>query len=533
MYSRASREIVATDFAPRGYAGDMAELSRRHLLVLGAVGLVAAGCAPVAPIRTASPRPTPVGPPDWAALTGKITGTVARPGDASYNTVKLTENPRWDSAQPLAVVSAAGAADVAAALAFATKYRLPLALRSGGHSYPGYSAGGAPGTGIPPSLVIDTRGMNTITFAGDSVTIGAGASLAEVYNTLGSRNVAIAGGSCATVGIAGLTLGGGVGVLVRAYGLTIDSLTSVEIVTADGITRTASATENADLFWACRGGGGGHLGVVTALTFTTVPAPTVTMFSLSWPFASAAAVIAAWQAWAPGADPRLWSTLKLLNGPKYGSNPGLFVSGTWLGPAAQLNAQFAPFFAAAGAPASNLRGTHSYHDAMMSYAGCASIPIAQCTTAPGGSLTRESFAATSHIANAPLSAAGIQQVIAKVIAAKSVPGVREAGISMDALGGAVAKVAPTATAYPHRNGLASIQYTATFPDGTNPASLDAYVRGFRAAMVTYWGDGAYVNYSDSTLADPLASYFGPNAARLKRVRAKYDPRGAFTQPQDY
>ena len=511
----------------------MAELSRRHLLVLGAVGLVAAGCAPVTPIRTATPTPTPVGPPDWAVLASELKGSVARPGDSSYNTVKLTENPRWDAAKPLAVVSAASTADVVAALAFATKFRLPLALRSGGHSYPGYSAGGAPGTGIPPSLVIDTRGLNAITFAGAQVTIGAGASLAEVYDTLGAKGVAIAGGSCATVGIAGLTLGGGVGVLVRAYGLTIDSLTSVEIVTADGTTRTASATENADLFWACRGGGGGHLGIVTALTFTTVAAPTVTMFSLSWPFASAAAVIKAWQAWAPSADPRLWSTLKLLNGPKYGSSPGLFVSGTWLGPAAELNAQFAPFFAAAGAPASNLRGTHTYHDAMMSYAGCATIPIAQCTTAPGGSLVRESFGATSHIANTALSDAGIQEVIDQVSAAKSLPGVREAGISMDALGGAVTKVAPTATAYPHRNALASIQYTATFPDGTDPAPLDAFVRGFRAAMVPYWGDGAYVNYSDASLTDPAASYFGPNAGRLKSVRAKYDPRGVFTQPQAY
>jgi hypothetical protein len=511
----------------------MAELSRRHLLVLGAVGLLAAGCAPVSPDRTPTPTPTPVGPPDWAGLAGAITGTVARPGDPTYDAVKLTENPRWDSAQPLAVVSAASAADVAAALAFAAKYKVPLALRSGGHNYPGYSAGGAPGTGVPPSLVIDTRGMNAITFSGNLVTIGAGASLAEVYNTLGAKGLAIPGGSCATVGIAGLTLGGGVGVLVRAYGLTIDSLTSVKIVTADGKARTASATENSDLFWACRGGGGGHLGIVTSLTFATVAAPTITMFSLSWPFASAAAVIKAWQAWAPTADARLWSTLKLLNGPKYGSNPGLFVSGTWLGPAAQLNAQFAPFFAAAGAPSSNLRGTHTYLAAMMSYAGCGSIPIAQCTTAPGGSLTRESFGATSHIANAPLNDAGIQQLIAKVVAAKSVPGVREAGISMDALGGAVAKVAPTATAYPHRNALASIQYTATFPDGTNPAPLDDYVRGFRTAMTPYWGDGAYVNYSDASLADPAASYFGPNAGRLKTVRAKYDPHEVFTQPQAF
>jgi hypothetical protein len=509
----------------------MAELSRRHVLVLAAVGLVAAGCAPVSPISTATPTPT--GPPDWRGLARSVTGTVARPGDTSYPTVKLTENPRWDSAKPLAIVSAASPADVAAAILFAVKNGLPLAVRSGGHNYPGYSAGGAPGTGVPPSLVIDTRRMNAITFSGSQVTIGAGASLAQVYDTLGNKGVAIPGGSCATVGIAGLTLGGGVGVLVRAYGLTIDSLTAVEIVTADGTTGTATSTHNSDLFWACRGGGGGHLGVVTSLTFTTVAAPPVTMFSLSWPFASAAAVIAAWQDWAPTADSRLWSTLKILNGPKYGSNPGLFVSGTWIGAASDLNAQFAPFFAAAGAPASNLRGTYAYHDAMMRYAGCATTPIAQCTTAPGGALTRESFGATSHIAGAKLSAAGIQQVIDRVAAAKSVPGVREAGISMDALGGAVAKVAPSATAYPHRKALASIQYTATFPDGTDPAPLDAYVRGFRKAMVPYWGDGAYVNYSDASLPDPAASYFVGNAARLKTVRAKWDPHRVFTQPQGY
>ncbi len=513
----------------------MAELSRRHVLVLAAVGLVATGCAPTSPIHTTGPTtaPKPVGPPDWSGLARTITGSVARPGDASYNTAKLTENPRWDSAQPLAIVSAAGSADVATALAFAAKYGLPLALRSGGHSYPGYSAGGAPGTGIRPSVVIDTRQMKAITFAGSQVTIGAGASLADVYDALGSKGVAIAGGSCATVGIAGLTLGGGVGVLVRAYGLTIDSLTAVEIVTADGKTRVASATENTDLFWACRGGGGGHLGVVTSLTFATVTAPTVTMFSLSWPFSSAAAVLAAWQDWAPTADDRLWSTLKLLNGPKYGTHPGLFVSGTWLGPASGLNAQFAPFFAAAGAPTSNLRGSHTYHDAMMRYAGCATIPIAQCTTAAGGALVRESFAATSHIANAKLSDAGIQQIIDKVTAAAALPGVREAGISLDALGGAVSKVDAAATAYPHRQALASIQYTATFPDGTDPAPLDAFVRGFRSSMMPYWGDGAYVNYSDASLPNPATSYFAGNAARLKAVRAKWDPRGVFTQPQEY
>jgi FAD/FMN-containing dehydrogenase len=514
------------------------ELSRRHVIALAAVGLLVAGCAPTVSrptgSPTATPTPTPTGPgaPNWKALAASIVGTLALASDPSYEQVKLTENPRWDAAMPLAILSANNSADVAKAIAFARRYSLPIAIRSGGHNYPGYSAGGAAGTSVEPSLVIDTRPMNAITFGtADAVTIGAGAALAQVYSTLGSRGLALAGGSCATVGVAGLTLGGGVGVLVRAYGLTIDSLTGVTIVTADGSVRTATATSNPDLYWACRGGGGGHLGVVTELTFSTVPAPQVTMFALSWPFASAANVIKAWQQWAPTADSRLWSTLKLLNGPKYTTQPGLFVSGTWLGPPAELNALFAPFFAAAGAPASNLHGTHTYEDAMLSYAGCATIPISQCTTAPGGQLVRESFGATSHIAYTQLDAAGIQQIIAKVVAARSIPG--EAGISIDALGGVVRNIQPAATAFPHRAALASVQYTATFPDGTDPAPLDAYVRGFRAAMVPYWGEGAYVNYSDATLANPAVSYFAGNATRLKSVRAKYDPHGFFTQPQDY
>jgi FAD/FMN-containing dehydrogenase len=510
-------------------------LSRRALLAgtaVGAAGLLAA-CAPIRPAPTLSPS-APPGPPDWTALAAGLAGSLALPGDAVYDTARLTENPRWDDARPLAVLGASSASDVAAGIAFARKYALPVALRSGGHNYPGYSAGGAAGTGVMPSLVIDTRAMNSITIGADnSVTIGAGASLAQVYDTIGAAGRSIAGGSCATVGITGLTLGGGVGVLVRAYGLTCDSLTRIELVTADGTVHTADADEDSDLFWACRGGGGGHLGVVTSLTFATQPAPTVTMFSLSWPAASAAAVVTAWQSWAPAADPKLWSTLKLLDGAAYGAGPGVFVSGTWLGAYSELTAQLAPFLAGAGTPAKSGSSQHSYHDSMMIYAGCAGLPAARCTTGPGGTLNRESFSATSHIAYTVLDDAGIQKLVDQVTAAKSVAGIKEGGISMDALGGQVATVAPTATAFPHRKALMTVQYTATFPDGTDPAPLDAYVRGFRAALQPEWGDGAYVNYSDASLEDPTKSYFAGNAPRLAAIRKRYDPSGFFTQPQSF
>lgn len=517
----------------------MAEITRRSALALGAVGVVGllAACAPEHPTPSHTPTKTPGGPPDWGALANATTGTLNLPGDSGYDTAKLTENPEYDDARPLAVLTAASAADVAAGLAFARKYAVPLALRSGGHSYPGWSSGGAPGTGMPASLVLDSRGMSAVTVNSDqTVTVGAGASLAQVYDALGNAGRAIAGGSCATVGIAGLTLGGGVGVLVRAYGLTCDALTEVQIVTADGKVRTANEKTNADLFWACRGGGGGHLGVVTSLTFTTVPAPSVTMFFLSWPMAQAAAVIKAWQNWAPKANPKLWSTLKLLGGEQHPGGPVLTVSGTWLGDAngTGLDAQLAPFLDAVGtAPSEQDAGTHDYGDAMMRYAGCAGLSLDQCQTGTGGKLTREPYANTSHIANDALDDKGIADLIAQVQAAQRVKGMTEGGISMDALGGAVASVAPDATAFVHRSALASVQYTSTFDVGAAPEPYYAYVRGFRAAMTPHWGNGAYVNYADAELTDPTTAYFGDNAAQLAAVVSKYDPRGLFTQPQRY
>jgi FAD/FMN-containing dehydrogenase len=516
-------------------------LSRRDLLALGAVGavgVVTAGCTQDEP---KNPRPMPIAPSTpkqpttWDELADAVTGTLSRPGDEDYDTVRLVQNPRFDTARPLGVLTVASATDVATALAFARAKDVPLALRSGGHSYTGWSSGGAAGTNMPPSLVIDTRGMTDVTMHNDNtVTVQAGVSLVQLYTALGNSGRAIAAGSCATVGATGLILGGGVGVLTRAYGLSCDALTAVEIVTADGTLRTATATKDPELFWACRGGGGGHLGVVTSLTLDTQPAPNVTMFSLQWPFSSAADVVSAWQRWAPQADPRLWSTLKLLSGTNYTDGPGLFLSGTWIGPKSDLAVQLAPLLTEVGTtPTRNSATTKNYLDAMMSYAGCGTIPLAQCQTGVGGRLHRESFSATSHVPYRELNSVGIDTMLAQVVAASAVPGLREGGISMDALGGKVRDLAPGATAFPHRTALMTVQYTATFANGTDPAPYDAYVRGFRSALVPEWGDGAYVNYPDASLPDPAASYFGDNAPRLAAARAKYDPNGLFTQPQAY
>jgi FAD/FMN-containing dehydrogenase len=523
-----------------------APVARRALLAGGVAGVLGA-CAPhdasppadsaapsVAPTSgTATSGPatshpatpgttTPPTAADWQRLAHHVQGTLARPGSPTYDTVRLPQNPRYDGAHPLAVLSVADARDVATGLSFAQHHGLPVAIRSGGHSYPGWSAGNH-------KLVIDVRPLHAVSLSGTTATIGAGASLVQVYDALGTRGRGIAGGTCATVGIAGLTQGGGVGVLSRAHGLTCDGVTAMRVVLADGRVVTASADSEPDLFWALRGGGGGHLGVVTSFTMRTFAAPTITRAFLTWPFSAASQVVPAWLATMPTADRRLWSTVKLLGGETHPSGPALVAAMTWAGPASALDGALHGFLAHVPPPTTDSRQTAGYLDTMLAYAGCSTIPVSQCHTGPGGALDRQAFAATSHIMttrHVPMST-----LLHQVEAAQG-SGLKEAGISIDALGGAVDDVGGSATAFGHRGALTTVQYTATYNSGpATPAT--SYVRGFRSAMVPAWGNGAYVNYADASLPHYLSAYFGSNAARLTRVRGEYDPHRFFSQPQDY
>lgn len=506
----------------------------RRGLVLGGLAVGVGACAP----HDAQPPPDSPGPPvspdgvaspgagptaaGWRRLARSVEGTLARPGSPSYDAVRLLQNPRYDGVRPLAVLSVAGARDVATAFAFAQDHGIRVAIRSGGHSYPGWSGGDG-------ALVVDVRPLHDVTLSGTTATVGAGASLVQVYDGLGTRGRGIAGGSCPTVGIAGLTQGGGVGVLTRAHGLTSDAVTAMRVVLADGRVVTATADHEPDLFWALRGGGGGHLGVVSSFTMRTFAAPTITRAYLAWPFADASHVVLPWLATAPTADRRLWSTLKLLGGAAHASGPVLFMSATWTGSPSAMDAALRPFLSSVPTPSTDSRHTESYLDTMLAYAGCSTTPVARCHTGPGGSLTREAFAATSHVI--AVDRLDLPAVLDHVNAAQG-SGLKEAGLSIDALGGAVDDVGATDTAFGHRGALATVQYTATYTSG--PATrATAYVRGFRRAMTPTWGDGAYVNYADSSLTGYRADYFGANAARLAAARTTYDPHRFFTQPQDY
>ena len=490
----------------------MMRVNRREILLggagaaaLAACGTTSAGPSPSTSTIGSTTASSTVGPATWRDLARTLKGRLLLPGSTDYDTDRLTPNSRYDSTRPTALLEAASEADVAAGLAYGRAHSIPVALRSGGHCYPGWSAGDA-------HLVIDTRLLSTVTWSGTGVTVGAGVKLGHLYPALAASGRALPGGSCPTVGVTGLTHGGGVGVMTRAYGLLCDHLTSARVVLPSGATITASANEHSDLFWAIRGGGGGHTGVVTSLTYATIPAPTVSSTYLTWPVSRAEAVVASWFAAMGSADPQLWSTLKILGGTAHNGNAKIGATVTWVGPQSGFNAALAPLLATN--PTGRYDAVHSFGDAMTYFGGDPN--------------SREAFAATSHVAYAAPKAGAITQVAGLIGSTPSQ--IHESGISIDALGGQVAALAPNATAFVHRQALATVQYTATYDSG-NADTPTNFVGRLRAAMTDSWGTAAYVNYSDASLADPGPAYFGDNWARLQQVRRAYDPDGFFTQPQ--
>ena len=501
-----------------------------------ATGTRSAGTASAAAQSAGStvPQRAATGPPtsaDWAALARDLSGSLVRPGEADYTTAKRLFDPRFDYLRPAGIAYCDSPHDVSTCLAFVRKYGVPVAARSGGHSYAGWSS--------TSGLILDVTRMAGVSVSGGTATVGAGTRLIDFYNGLAARGRAVPGGSCPTVGIAGLTLGGGVGVVSRAYGLTSDNVTSMQIVTANGQLRTANSGSNSDLYWACRGGGGGNFGVVTSFTFTTHPAGEVILFFLSWPWSQAARVIAGWQSWAPHAPDALWSNLHLAAAPG-GSIPSIQVGGTYLGGAGEASVELEKLYTAVGSdPSSPFLETTSWLHAMLVEAGCADLSVDEChlpTQNPAGELSRASEYAKSDFFTRPLSSQGICTLLSGVESLQRVDGAAGGvgGIAFDALGGAVNRVAPGATAYVHRNALFQAQYTTGWTVGAASAGVarqHAWQRSFWQSMRPYASGQAYQNYVDPDLTNWRQAYYGANYTRLTQVKAAYDPDRVFTFPQ--
>ncbi|WP_262061522.1 FAD-binding oxidoreductase [Streptomyces sp. STR69] len=463
---------------------------------------------------------------NWTALARDLDGTLVRPGDASWKTAHQLYNTRFDNLKPAAVAYIANADDIRSVLSYARAHSIKVAIRNGGHSYAGWSSG-------DNRLIVDVSKLNKIRASGSSAVVGAGAKLIDVYRSLAAKGVTIPAGSCPTVGVSGLTLGGGHGVVSRAYGLTCDSLTQATLITADGKQLIANASENKDLFWALRGAGNGNFGVVTELQFKTHPAPQAVSGYLTWPSSMAAAVVKAWQEWGPDQPDEIWSSCHLSNTP--GGIPRVSVAAFSLGTYNELQNAVDKLAHLVGGNASSVSlRRHTYEESMNAYAGCSSFSTdAQCHlpgTTPGrnpqGALARETYTGRSDFFDRSISDAGIQTMLAQM---RSVSG--NGDIALTALGGAVNRVSPTATAFVHRRSRMLAQYLVSWPAGTAGAAAQSWLTRFHTAMKPYASGAAYQNYTDPTLTNWRKAYYGDAATRLTTLKKQYDPNRFFSYPQ--
>ncbi|KOV79745.1 lipoprotein [Streptomyces sp. NRRL WC-3618] len=464
---------------------------------------------------------------NWTALGRDLDGPLIRPGDASWAAARQLYNTRFDGLKPAAVAYVAHADDIRTVLSYARAHSVPVAIRNGGHSYAGWSSGNG-------RLIVDVSKLNRVRASGGTAVVGAGSKLIDVYRALTAKGVTIPAGSCPTVGVSGLTLGGGHGVVSRAYGLTCDSLTQATLITADGRELTANATTNKDLFWALRGAGNGNFGVVTELHFRTHPAPQAVAAYLSWPWRKAAAVMRAWQEWGPSQPDEIWSALHVAN--VSGGTPTISISAFSLGTYTELQNAVDRLADKIGSPASSVSlKRRSYKEAMEVYAGCSSFATdAQCHLpgrtpgrSPQGALGRETYAARSDFFDRSLSPSGIQTLLSRITSVHGGSG----SIAFTALGGAVNRVSPTATAFVHRRSRMLAQYIAAWRPGTTGSAAQSWLTSTHNAMAPYASGAAYQNYTDPTLTNWRKAYYGEAAPRLTTLKHQYDPTRLFTYPQ--
>lgn len=416
-----------------------------------------------------------------------VRGPVSRPPDSRG----IVYDERWESARPRAVVQALDTADVQAVVRWAARTGIPLAVRSGGHSYGGWST-------RAHGVVLDLRRLDRVSVHGDSATIGPGATLWRVYSTLARHHARVPAGSCPTVGFGGLALGGGMGLAGRELGLTADNVRALRVVTAEGRVRVADALRERDLFWSLRGGGGAF-GVVTAFTVKLHRAAPAAWFTASW--SDAAAGLAAWQAWAPHTDPRCTSILSLSGGTAS-------AVGQFGGPESQLRALLRPLRAATAT------GTSSHLDLVRRWANCGH--------AGACSSPRTRFAAASAYVATPLDAGGRAAFVA---AARG-----RGGFLLDAYGGALNRPGHDATAFVHRDALFSVQALTYFGAGETVSAL-SWLRDARRVLAAHGNGQAYQNYADPGLPTWRDAYYASNRERLEAIKATVDPERVFATGQ--
>ncbi len=444
------------------------------------------------------------------ALRASLRGEVIDHDHPAYDDARRVWNGLIDR-RPAVIARCADRADVVAAVRAARTHRPVVSIRGGGHQVAGSAV-------CDDGLVIDLSAMTAVLVDPTEQTarVQAGATWAQVDRDTQAFGLATTGGEVSGTGVAGLTLGGGLGVMMRTHGLSCDNLRSVEIVTADGTVRTASADEHADLFWAARGGGRG-LGVVTSLEFDLHPlGPQVAGALVLYPYEDAESVVRAWRDYARVAPDQiapelgLWSIPPLPDVPEelHGSRV-VVVAGVYVGSPRAADPVLAPL-RQLGTPLADLTATTPYVESQSSLDALF----------PEG----KRYYWKSHFMDELTD-----EVIAVMLERDTRRPSPESVIFLRTLGGAIARVADDGTAYAHRSASLNVSVDASWDDAALDDTAIAWARSTWEALEPYSTGGVYLNFAGlGDEGDQLRhAALGAGEERLDEIRRAYDPEGLF------
>lgn len=433
-------------------------------------------------------------------LRAQFSGEVVGPDDAGYDEARAVHNGYIDK-RPALVARCANTADIADAVRFARSEGLEISTRGGGHNVAGRAV-------TEGGVMIDLARMrgSYVDPARRRARVQGGATWNDYNRATYQHGLATTGGVVSTTGVAGLTLGGGIGWLMGRYGMAVDLLTSVELVTASGDVLQVSAESDPELFWGLRGGGG-NFGIAASLEFEAHPLDTILGGIVAYPLAEALPVFAAYQEVTAGSPDELVSFLGLVHAPDGSGHQIVAVPVCHCGDIATGEGLVAPL-RTVGTPAVDLIGPMPY-------------PVINTLLDPAFPKGARNYWRSAFFKELSEDVIGVL-----VDAFQRVPSPMS-GMVIEHFHGAVTRIDPTATAYPHREPGYNLVLTGEWLDPSEDEVNIAWVRSTFDAVAPYTADSVYSNYLSADEPGRVRAAYGPNWERLVALKRTWDPDNVF------
>lgn len=435
-----------------------------------------------------------------------LSGRIVRQNDKEYDACRTHWNRAIDR-HPDLIIYCRNRIDIIRALRFAKANIMPFRIRNGGHHYEGYSTG----DGL---MVIDVSQMKGISIRGGMLHAECGVNNRQLYDFLATERFPFAGGDCPTVGICGYVLGGGWGLSCRYLGLGCDSLLECEMIDCNGNLLTVNEISHPDLFWACRGGGGGNFGVVVSMTFA-LPERIAQICYIELHCAHPDVEVQVrflriWQSWLEAADKRMSMIAKISRSPK--EDFAIAGKAFFYGTPQDAEQILRPFTVIDGLTIRIRQMT--FHEA---------ITIIQDNHADF-----ETFQSTGRFVSVALNESEMMQAVCLL---QDVPkGSVYTALTLYSLGGNVSEKQPEETAFFYRNAKYIISVQTQWSDAADEkANKEWLCRQF--LCLKKLTQGSYVNFPYGNLTNYMKEYYGANADRLAAIKQVYDPDGFFHFPQ--